>query len=430
VLRYLFALSLMLLIPCAARGQGDERSPKELPPAPADGSTIGPGMSLVDFQTLAIEHNPTLASARARIAAARGKQFQAGRYPNPAVGYHSTVMGNFGTAGMQGGYIAQKFITGGKLNLDQAIAGKGIDEAHFKFHAQERRVLNDVEIRYFEALAAQRRVELTKELARIGDDLVEATKKLLAGGLRTENDLLQAEIRANEAHILLDNSHNDLEGAWRRLAAVAGTPGLEVSSLAGHLETDLPNLGWEECQVNLFAAHPELNAARARSEGAKIAIERARREPIPNVDAWVSVRHNYINGDDVANAQVGVPVPVFDRNRGNISAAESEWIAACKNIERIKLRLQDQLATAYRRYANARQQAERYSQRIVPRAERSLELVTNGYEMGQVDYLTLLTAQQTYVQVTLSYIDSLRELRTASAIIEGQLLTDSLAAPQ
>jgi cobalt-zinc-cadmium efflux system outer membrane protein len=268
---------------------------------------------------------------------------------------------------------------------------------------------------------------LTIELARIGDDLVEATEKLRAGRLRTENDLLQAEIRANEAHILLDNSRNDLQGAWRRLAAVTATPGLEVTSLAGHLETDLPNLGWEECRASLFAAHPELNAARARSEGAKIAIERARREPIPNVDAWVSVRHNNINSNDVANVQVGVPVPVFDRNRGNISAAEADWIAACKNIERIKLSLQDQLAMAYQRYANARQQAERYSQHIVPRAERSLTLVTNGYEMGQVDYLTLLTAQQTYVEVTLSYIDSLRELRTASAVIEGQLLTDSLS---
>jgi cobalt-zinc-cadmium efflux system outer membrane protein len=268
---------------------------------------------------------------------------------------------------------------------------------------------------------------LTKELARIGDDLVEATKKLLAGRLSTENDLLQAQIEAEDAHILLDNSRNEFEEAWRRLATVIGVPQLELSSLDGRLEADLPKLTWEECQTSLFAAHPELNAARARSEGAKIAIERARREPIPDVDAWVSVRHNNITSDDVANVQVGVPVPIFDRNRGNISAAEAEWLAACKDIERIELSLQDRLAMAYRRYANARQQAERYSQRIVPRAERSLELVTNGYEMNQVDYLTLLTAQQTYVEVTLSYIDSLRELRTASAIIEGQLLTNSLS---
>ena len=63
---------------------------------------------------------------------------------------------------------------------------------------------------------------------------------------------------------------------------------------------------------------------------------------------------------------------------------------------------------------------------MVPRARRSLKLVTGGYEKGQVDYLTLLTAQQTYLQVNLSYLDSIRELRAASSVIDGQLLTDSL----
>lgn len=311
-------------------------------------------MTLAEFQSLAFQYNPTLASARARIQAARGKRFQAGRYPNPVVGYHSTVVGNFGTAGMQGGFVAQKFITGGKLDLDQAIEKQGIDEAHFRFHSQEKRVLNEVEIRFFEALAAQRRVELTQELARIGDDLVEATETLLAGRRGTENDLLQAQIEAEDAHILLDNSRNEFEEAWRRLAVVTGAAGLQRSSLGGRLEADLPDLTWEECRSRLYAAHPEINATRARSEGAKIAIERARREPIPDVDAWVSVRHNNITGDDVANVQVGVPVPVFDRNRGNISAAEAEWLAACRDIERIELSLRDRLAVAYRRYANAR----------------------------------------------------------------------------
>jgi cobalt-zinc-cadmium efflux system outer membrane protein len=132
----------------------------------------------------------------------------------------------------------------------------------------------------------------------------------------------------------------------------------------------------------------------------------------------------------VANVQVGIPVPIFDKNQGNIRAAEAEWIAACQDAKRVELDLQDQLAVAYRRYANARQQAERYRQRMIPRAERSLKLVTEGYEKGQVEYLPLLTAQQTYLQVNLSYLASLRELRASSAIIEGQLLSGSLTASQ
>ncbi|MBD3675824.1 MAG: TolC family protein [Planctomycetaceae bacterium] len=400
------------------------------PPAPASDSaeSANTGMTLTDFQSLALQNNPTLSAARARIQSASGRQVQAGLFPNPIVGYHATEVGNLDTSGVQGGFVRQEFITAGKLGLDQTIAGQDVKAARFHWYAQERRVLNDIEIRFYEALAAQRRVEMATELARIGDELVAATEKLQQGRLRSENDLLQAEIRAEEAHIELDNSLNEREEANRRLATIVGTPELNVSSLSGTLEADLPDLAWEDCQTLLVSNHPELNVARTRSERARIAIERAKREPIPNVTTFVSMRHNNITGSDVANVQIDVPIPVFDRNQGNIAASESDWIAAYKNIQRVELDLQDRLAIAYRQYANARQQAERYSERIIPRSERSLELVTRAYEKGQVEYLTLLIAQQTYVEVTLSYIDSLQDLRTASAVIQGQLLTGSLTS--
>jgi cobalt-zinc-cadmium efflux system outer membrane protein len=145
------------------------------------------------------------------------------------------------------------------------------------------------------------------------------------------------------------------------------------------------------------------------------------------VDLSVSIRHHDITGSEIANLQLGIPLPLFDKNRGNIRVAEAEWSAACNEVRRIELELQDRLAMSYRRYANARQQVERYGQRTVGRAKQSLDIVRNGYEAGKADYLTLLNAQETYVQVSLSYLSALREQHVAGAIIENQLLTGSLA---
>lgn len=381
-----------------------------------------------DFEQLAFQNNPTLSKASARMRAAMGRQVQAGLSPNPVVGYHATEVGNRGTAGQQGGFISQRFITAGKLQLDQRIVGTEIDEAHFQFHEQEQRVLSDVRVRFYDALVAQERVELTNELARIGDELVAATQTLLTGGQGTENDLLQSEILADRSRILMDNARNELVEAWRRLTAVVGTPHMEVAPLVGELDGEAPQLEWESCFARVLAGNPELSAAQARMDRASLMIRRARKEPIPNVNLSVSMRHHAITGSDVANIQLGIPVPIFDRNQGNISAAEAEWMVAKKDVERLELDLQDRLAVAFRRYANARQQAERYGDRMLPRAKKSLKLVKSAYEKGQVEYLTLLTAQQTYVQVSLSHLDSLRELRTSLVVIEGQLLTESLAA--
>jgi cobalt-zinc-cadmium efflux system outer membrane protein len=398
------------------------------PPAPSVEEGDAPCvLTLAELEEIALQHNPTLSAAAARTKAARGRQVQAGLYPNPVVAYHGTEIGNEGTAGQQGALVSQRIVTGGKLRLDRAIAGKEVDEAHFRFHAQQWRVLSDVRVRFYNALVAQRRVELAKELARIGDELVAATEKLVEGRLATENDLLQAEIRADQSHILLDNAGNQQVEAWQRLAAVAGVPTMQTTPLVGELDADLPSLDWGSCYAALLSSSPELKAARARVAGAGIAAERARREAIPNVDLAVSVRHHNVTHDDVANVQLGIPLPVFNRNQGNAGAAEAEWIAASNEVERIELDLQDRLAVAFRRYADARQQVDRYGQRIVPRARKSLELVTEGYQNGQVPYLSLLTSQQTHLEVNLSYLESLQELRTASALIEGHLLNGSLA---
>ena len=385
-----------------------------------------PGLSLADVEALALAKHPALAAARARVAAARGRQVQAGLYPNPVIGYHGTEIGNLNTAGQQGGFVSQRLITGGKLALDQAVAGKAAQAACYQLRTEEQRIMTDVRVRFYESLAAQRRVSLTSELARIGDDLVAATRKLLEGRLRSESDLLQAEIRADEADILLENAQNELYESWRRLAAATAVPNLTNPILCGSLDAPGEQLAWNECTAYVLGNNPLLRDARARAAQAKLALCRAQKEPLPNVDVMVSVRHIVPTDSDVANVQVGIPIPIFNRNQGNICAASAEWTAACREVQRLELRLRDQLAAAYRRYANAWQQTQRYAARIVPSASRSLELVRRGYDTGQVEYLTLLTAQQTYLRVSLAQLDSLRELRTSEALLEGQLLSGSL----
>ncbi len=402
-------------------------------PPPAEELPLSDAGSLpltrLDLEGIAFQNNPTLAAAAARMVRARGRRVQAGLYPNPVIGYHATEVGERGAAGAQGAFVAQRLIMGGKRRLDQAIADGDFDVAHFQFHAQERRVLSDVRTRFYEALVAQRRVELTGELARISDNLVTATETLQRGGLATENDVLQATIRADETHILVDNALNEEIESWRRLAAVIGTPLMNRAALDGELTSDQPAWEWEECREKVLTGNPSLMAARARVARASVGVARARREPIPDIDLFVSVRHANVASDDIANVQVGIPIPVFDRNQGNIRSAQAEWQEARSEVRRIATLLQDRLATAYRKYANARQQATRYQGRIVPRAKKSLELVTQGYSKGQVEYLTLLTAQQTFIQVNLAYLDALREFRASSSVIEGQLLSGSLSTP-
>ena len=413
----------LLLVTCAvASGQAPLAGPRS---GALDGVVRGNDLSR--FEEIALRNNPTLAGAMARVGMARGRMVQAGLYPNPVAGYHATEVGNLGTSGGQGGFVSQRFITGHKLTLDRAIAAKEFKESRFLYDAQQQRVLNDVHLRFYDALVSQRRVELTHDLVKVADDLVRASQKLLEGGLTSENDSLQAEIEAEQTRLLLENAKNKYVEMWRRLAMVVGLPSLPMDPLDGQLDGNIPQLEWEDCLAGVLDRNPDLSAARMRVERARLAIRRARKENVPDVDLSVSIRHMAPTDSDVANVQAGIPLPLFDRNQGNIMSACSELVATSNEVRRIELDLQDRLAVAFRRYVNSRQQVDRYTDRILGWSKRSLDLVTEGYRTGQVDYITLVNSQRTYIRVHLSYIDSLRELRQAATMIAGQLLIESLA---
>jgi len=395
-------------------------------PADAANSAPVPLLTLARTQELALRSNPSLAQAAARVDAAWGQLVQSGLYPNTIIGYHANEVGNYGGPGVQGGFIRQQIITGGKMRLNRALARHELEIAEVDLTVQEQRVLNDVNSRFFEMLVAQQRLTLTQELVRISEAFVQSTETLLKAGRVNENNLLQAQLESDNAHILRDNAGNIHHESWRRLRAVIGDPGLPMQSAEGNLAEKAQEFSWKQSLQDLLTDHPELTMARIEIDRAYVALQQACRKRYPNIDVMLSVRHHNVTSDDVANIQVGFPLPLFDRNQGNIFKAQSELAAAESRLQKAELNLRDQLATTFRRYANSRQQVERYQQQMLPRAQRSLDFVTRGYRQGQVDFLTLLTSQRTYYQVNLQYLDALRNLRLSEIMMDGHLLQGSL----
>ncbi len=163
---------------------------------------------------------------------------------------------------------------------------------------------------------------------------------------------------------------------------------------------------------------------------AQAALSRECAGRIPNVDLQAGVQHDNATRDTFASVQVGVPIPIYNRNQGNIRRAQAELTAAQHEVRRVQLALQQRLAAVFEQYATAHQQVEKYDRDIMPNAEESLKLVSSGYRQGEFSYLMLLTAQRTYFQTNLAYLDALRDLRAAAVAIEGNLLGDSLQSAE
>ena len=198
---------------------------------------------------------------------------------------------------------------------------------------------------FYDVLAAQKRIELTEQLVKTTKQSSDLTERLLTAQQISQSDLLQSQVETEEARVLADNAQNQSAEAWRRLKAVVGLPELEGKTLSGQLDSDIPIYDWNEAYSNVLGQSPELSAAQSRIQRARWAIQRSRRENVPNVDVMVSASHRNQTGDDVAGVQVGIPIPICNRNQGNIMAADADLIAAENDVRRIQLSLQQRLAT-------------------------------------------------------------------------------------
>ncbi|HAH43867.1 MAG TPA: TolC family protein, partial [Planctomycetaceae bacterium] len=88
--------------------------------------------------------------------------------------------------------------------------------------------------------------------------------------------------------------------------------------------------------------------------------------------------------------------------------------------------LKVELSKAYRDYKKALKQVERYQADILPRAQKNLDLSTQGYESQQFDNLRVLTARRTYFETNISYVNSLISLRQSEVSVNGMVLSGGL----
>ncbi len=425
------AVSLLLSSP-GLPAQSQDAVPTLPPPTPIHEppipTTRQPVLSLADLENLALNNNPTIAAATALVRQEQGLWKQAGLYPNPTAGYIRDDPNKNGPeiSETQGVFLSQDIVTAGKLRLAQAAASRDIEMRDWQLKAQVGRVLNDVRIRYYEVLGAQETVRAAQELERLAAEGVRVTEQRLAAKIGSRPDLLQAEIQLSLVRTTRQDAEYRFTAAWRMLANVVGVLNLCPAPLAGQLEDHIPQLDWQQNLDRLLAESPVLKAQAAMVESARQDLKLAKAQAVPNVNVQLVIQHDQVQKFDSVTSLVSLPIPVFNRNQGNILNAEALLVQQQKEYERVQLALSDQLAAAFQTYQSARNQAERLRTEILPRARENLDLTVRGYEAGQFDFLHVLNARQTYFQARLAYVESLASLHKVAIEIAGLELTGGL----
>ena len=386
--------------------------------------------TLADLEQMALAGNPTLAQAAANVEASRGRALQSSLYPNPTVGYTSELIGVERTAGeLQGLFIDQTIVTAGKLRLNQAKFGQEVSQMEAQALAQQYRVLNGVRTRYYQLLAMQRLLEVRADLLKVAQDAVTTTEQLQNVGAANKPDVLQARIEARQEKVALENALTLYEAAWRQLAAFVGNPCLPLGRLQGDLEASGATPEYEAALAHLLEASPELQVVRAEVTRNQIGLKREQVEPIPNLQVHVANGYDFETRNDVTSVQVGVRLPLFDKNQGNIQTARAQLAHAQAEVCRVELSLRQRMARTYARYRTALALVEEYKAHTLPDAKEAYELYLDSFRNRTAAWPQVLVAQRTYFQISVDYVEAQEQLRRSETAILGLLLVDGLDEP-
>jgi cobalt-zinc-cadmium efflux system outer membrane protein len=112
-----------------------------------------------------------------------------------------------------------------------------------------------------------------------------------------------------------------------------------------------------------------------------------------------------------------MPLPLFDRNQGNIGAAQERAYQAQDELNAVHIRLKSELSQAHMRLRTARQQFELLRNDMLPSAQSAYEAASKGFELGKFTFLDVLDAQRSLFQARSQYLSALSQANQAAAEI-------------
>jgi outer membrane protein, heavy metal efflux system len=394
-------------------------------------------MSLEDFEQMALGQNPTLrqADALARVSVAQAKQ--AGLWSNPSVGYEGDQIrgGSYG-GGEQGGFVQQTIPLGGKLGLRRNVFTQEEKANRIGIDEQKARVKADIAQAYYQALAMQAEVEMRGKLLGVASDAATTAHQLANVGQADAPDILQSEVEEEQAKLDYAASQRSFIQSFQMLAVLAGNATLPVTRLKGDLAAD-PGIQPEQMVQIISENSPQVKRIDQEVAVAEARLKSAKREVVPDLTLRAGEQYN---GETVAEnptkaagaqsfASAEIKLPLWNRNQGNIKAAQAELEQAQAEALRVRLVLESAAQPLVQQYLTAQLRAERYRTELLPRSARAYQLYLNKYQEMASAYPQVLVSQRTYFQLQVDYIHTLGQLWGAATALNNFTLSGGLQRP-
>ena len=358
----------------------------------------------------ALSRNLRLLAERFNISISEARIIQARLRPNPVLslgsGYLDVLGSGFNPTNSAAGptelsarvdFLLER---GQKRQERIAVAEAAKAVSQLDLLNTTRTLILDLQTAFTEVLLAKESLSLAKASLEAFSRIVAVNRTRVASGDLARVELVRSEVAALQFRNQVRHAELKLRLAKNRLQALMGrsifAPDFDVD---GNLRRDALAADQPEILKTALAVRPDLDALRrdqARSQ-AEIRLQLAQGKVDYTVGGSYNKQLNVGAGKrgDSVGLFFSVPLPVYNKNQGEIERARQEQAQIGARIRSLEQEITAEVANAYEQFATAKALLETIENEMLEQSKRVREVIDFSYRRGEATFVELLDAQRT-----------------------------------
>jgi cobalt-zinc-cadmium efflux system outer membrane protein len=397
------------------------------PPTPANALALS-----VAFNE-SLMNAPRSASIRAQLGITRAAYAQASVMPNPSFFFLNDTAQRATQIG-----AAIPIELPWKVAFRFLVAKAQVKQADLEIQKTLWQLRSTVRKAYLDAVIASESAETFAELARLSESLRRAADKRFAAGDVPALDVQRADLLALQAEADLNQNLSAAEKFKQRLAILMGrdyksvleVPRLppfqlraEANELVPNFAEDVPPV--EKLVEEALKTRLEVKIVEQSIAANKASTRLARGNILPNpqLNIGSSYSGNPPEGPATRGYFLGVTqeIPVLNFQQGELARLKATGLQLNRELASTKNVVTEDVVVAYREMMMWRDRVRAFQAKLLPKAEKVAQMSKLGYEMGQTDITAAITAQKSYVETKVAYIDAVRSYQQSLTNLEQAL---------
>jgi cobalt-zinc-cadmium efflux system outer membrane protein len=378
----------------------------------------------------ALKHNLGLLAERANIDIASARVLAASLRPNPIVSVESNHLDWLGTGfnGLNAGGPTEMAMQteftherGGKRRLRVEVAQGARAVAELQFRDAARTVVLEVQNAFVDALLARRSLLLARDNQASLDRIVEVNSARVRSGDLAEIELIRSRLAALQNQASVKLAELRLRTSLVRLQAVMGRERPDPAfDITGDLRREPIAQPLSEFESTAFESRPDLRALERDYERAGAEVQSQIAQAKPDVTFAAGYIRQQVNATANSLAfSVSAPLPMFNRNQGEIARARQERRQIELRIAALRASILAEVNTAYEQSQTALSLLEAIEGSMLQQARDVREITDYSYRRGDASLLQLLDAQRAFNETMQAYNEARAEYARSLYVLDS-----------